>query len=111
MQNLRNWALLISILCLIAIPSRAQTSGMSGTVKVQHHPLASAGVSAYLLNAEGNKTVSQWATISAGDGSFALRSLPYGTYAVIVRYQGKIIYQARIQLNTPAGLKLSIDVT
>jgi hypothetical protein len=111
MQNLRNWALLISTLCLIASPSRAQTSEMSGTVKVQHRPLASAGVSAYLLNAEGSKTVSQWATISAGDGSFALRSLPYGSYAVIVRYQGKIIYQAKIQLNTPAGQQLSIDVT
>ena len=55
--------------------------------------------------------MSQWATVSAGDGSFALRSLPYGSYAVIVRYQGRIIYQAKIQLNTSAGQQLSIDVT
>jgi hypothetical protein len=110
MQNLRSWILLISIICLIAGPSLAQTSGISGTVRVQHRPLASAGVSAYLLNAEERKTVSQWATVSARDGSFALRSLPYGRYAVIVRYQGKIIYQAKIQLNTPGGEQLSIDV-
>lgn len=111
MTNSRNWALLISMIWLIAIPARAQTSGISGTVKVQHRSLAAAGVSAYLLNAEGNKTVGQWATVSAAGGDFALRSLPYGTYVVIVRYQGKIIYQGKIQLNAPAAQQLNIDVT
>jgi hypothetical protein len=51
MKNLRSWVLLISVICLMAVPSRAQTSTISGTVKVQHRP---AGVSAFLLNAEGN---------------------------------------------------------
>jgi hypothetical protein len=111
MKNSRNWALVISIVWFIAVPAHAQTSGIAGTVRVQHRSLAAAGVSAYLLNAEGNKTVGQWATVSAADGSFTLRSLPYGTYAVIVRYQGKIIYQAKIQLNTPAGKQLNINVT
>jgi hypothetical protein len=110
MKNLRSWVLLISVICLMAVPSRAQTSTISGSVKVQHRPLVSAGVSAYLLNAEGNKTVSQWATVSATDGSFFLRSLPYGSYAVIVRYQGKIIYQAKIRLSTPEAQQLNIDV-
>ena len=110
MRSLRNCTLLISTLAVIAIPSRAQTSIMSGTVKVQHRPLSSAGVSAYLLDVVHNRTVSQWATTTTGDGSFALRSLPYGTYAVIVRYQGRIIYQSKLQLNKPAGNQLNIDV-
>lgn len=110
MKNLKNWVLLISAFCLMATPARGQNSTISGIVKVQHRPLVSAGISAYLLNAEGNKTVSQWATVSATDGRFFLRSLPYGTYAIIVRYQGKIIYQSKIRLSMPAGEELNIDV-
>jgi Carboxypeptidase regulatory-like domain len=111
MTKSRHWAFIISLIWLIAAPARAQTSGIAGTVKVNNHSLAAAGVSAYLLNSEGNKTVGQWATVSAADGRFAIGSLPYGTYAVIVRYQGKIIYQAKIQLNTPAVQQLNINVT
>jgi len=43
-------------------------------------------------------------------GCFFLRSLPFGSYAAHVRYQGKIIYQAKIRLSTPAGQQLNIDV-
>jgi len=111
MRSLRNCALLINFLLVLAIPARAQTSGISGIVRVQHRALASAGVSAYLLSPDGSRTVGQWATVSAGDGSFTLRPLPFGSYALIVRYQGKIIYQAKIQINAAAGQQLSIDVT
>jgi Carboxypeptidase regulatory-like domain len=110
MKSLRSWALLISVMLVCGVATQAQSSGISGTIRVQHRPLASAGVSVYLLNAQGTKTVSQWATLSAGDGSFALRSLPFGTYVVVVRFQGKIIYQGKMQLNSPNGQQLPIDV-
>jgi Phosphoesterase family len=87
----------------IAIPSRAQTSGMSGTVKVQHRPLASAG-GVGISPERGRKQDGE----PMGHGQrrgrkslAAVAALPH--YAVIVRYQGKIIYQAKIQSNTREG--------
>lgn len=111
MRISRTWIYLISFLIFTAGSLRAQTSGIAGTVSVQHRPLASAGVSAYLLNPQGNKTVSQWATVTAANGSFAFRSLPYGTYVVVVRFQGRVLYQGKIQLNTPAGQQLPINLS
>ena len=111
MRISRNLVFIISFLIFAAASLRAQASGIAGTVNVRHRPLASAGISAYLLNSQGNKTVSQWATVTAANGSFALRSLPYGTYVVVVRFQGRILYQGKFQLNTPAAQQLPIDLS
>jgi hypothetical protein len=111
MRSSRTWVYLISVLVFSASPLWAQTAGLAGTVNVQHRPLASAAVSAYLLDKQGSKTVSQWATVTAANGSFAFSSLPYGTYVVVVRFQGRILYQGKIRLNTPEGQQLPINLS
>ena len=42
---------------------------------------------------------------------FAFRPLPYGTYVVVVRFQGRVLYQGKIQLNTEAGQQLPINLS
>jgi hypothetical protein len=49
--------------------------------------------------------------VTAANGSFAFSSLPYGTYVVVVRFQGRILYQGKIQLNTPDGQQLPINLS
>jgi hypothetical protein len=107
MQNSKSLRL-ISLAIAIAAALWAQSSLLRGKVTLAQRPLASASVSAYLLDAQQSKTVRQFATVTTSDGTFAMNSLPYGTYIVVVKYQGKIVYQTKLQLSTAAGQALQI---
>jgi len=110
MRNLRSWVYLISFLAISASVLGAQTSTIEGMVKVEQQPLSSASVSAYCLDRQETKTVGQWATMTGADGSFTLRSLPYGTYIVRIRFEGSTIYQAKLVLNSQTGQQLKVDL-
>jgi len=48
--------------------------------------------------------------MTGADGSFTLRSLPYGTYIVRIRFEGSTIYQAKLVLNSQTGQQLKVDL-
>jgi hypothetical protein len=116
MKSSRNCTSIIRLVTLVGLLTLtmdalgAQLSSLRGKVTVTQKPLASASVSVYLLNQQQSKSVGQWATLTSTDGTFVLGSLPYGTYVVLIRYQGRIVVQKKIQLNTEAGQELVINL-
>jgi len=115
MRNSRNCisirlVTLMSVLTLVPAAFGFQLSSLRGKVTIMQQPLASASVSAYLLDDQQTKSVRQWATLTSTDGTFTLNSLPFGTYIVLIRYQGRTVVQKKIQLNTEAGQQLVVDL-
>jgi len=102
--------ILTSCLLVAAAPSRAQTSSIHGRVTLGKQPLASATVSAYLLDAKGTRSVGQWATFTATDGTFTVKPLRLGTYVVVIRYQGRSIFQRKVQVTSAAGPELDVNL-
>jgi hypothetical protein len=101
---------LISLLTLVTAALGVQLSSLHGRVTVAHQPLASASVSAYLLDEQQSKSVGQWATLTSTDGTFALKSLPFGMYVVLIRYQGRTVLQRKIRLDSEVGQELVVDL-
>jgi hypothetical protein len=120
MNRSRLWAL-SSSLALLAFATRAQTvptGSINGRLtleitrerKREKKPLSSAEVSAYLLDERQTSYLRQWTALTASDGRFEMLSLPCGSYVVTIRYQGRFVYQNKIQLSGPSGQVLEIDL-
>jgi hypothetical protein len=53
--------------------------------------------------------VGQWTTQTAADGTFQLRGMPYGVYVVIMRTQGRVVYQNKVSLYS-ASQQVNVDL-
>ncbi|MGA2269013.1 MAG: carboxypeptidase-like regulatory domain-containing protein [Bryobacteraceae bacterium] len=110
MRHSRRWVF-SSLLALALAPvgAWAQQGSIYGMLTYRGQPLASAGVSAYLLDQSQTRYTRQWTTATAPDGAFQMKGLPYGTYVVVMRYRGRIVYQNKVTLSS-AGQEIQVDL-
>jgi len=108
-------SVLNSLLALVAAcacgPLEAQDNYISGRLTVRGRPLPAAAVGIYLLNQGETGYVKQWETSTDPDGQFSVKSLPQGTFIVVIRYQGKIVYQDKVGVPSSRATKLQVDLT
>ena len=106
---------LSSLLALAAGCGRGEAqsgaNSISGRLTVRGRPLASAAVGIYLLNQNQTGYSKQWETSTDADGQFSVKSLPQGTYVVVMRYQGKVVYQNKVDVPSAQATKLEVDLT
>jgi hypothetical protein len=91
--------------------SSAQSQNrISGALAARGHAVASAVIQVYLLNSRQNSYLSQWSTVSDIYGRFALNGLPAGAYIVVIRYQGRTLYQNKIPVPSAIAQNLIVNL-